>query len=157
VTTVPHPHLISNYNKYATSFPCPVRLVSANEKNPQCPVGEGTVRIPTTSSPGYVDLRGFYTPGIPSIVISPRSVQEMFGFNNCSGYTLETRLDQQSFVFHALDSSGARNDIMIPGNIVGSLNYTHPILLPSFETPGTPADKPLHQIVHSHDLIRDWT
>jgi hypothetical protein len=102
-----------------------VRLISTDEKNPQFPVGEGTVRISTASSPGHVDLRAFYAPGIPSIIMSPQSVQEKIGFDNCIGYILETRFDQQFFVFHALDSSDKRNDIMTPGSMIGSLNESH--------------------------------
>jgi hypothetical protein len=89
-TTTPHKHLLSNYQRCSTSFPCPVRLISADEMNPQYPVGEATVRIPTKSDPGYVDLRAFHTPGIPSIIVSPQSVQEKIGYENCSDYLLET-------------------------------------------------------------------
>jgi hypothetical protein len=71
-TTTPHRHLLSNNRTYGTSFPCPVRLISADEMNPQYPIVEGTVRIPTKSYPGYVDLRAFHAPGIPSVIVSPR-------------------------------------------------------------------------------------
>ena len=75
-TTIPHKQLLGNYQRYSTSFPCPVQLISADEMNLQNPVREGTVRVPTMSDPGYVDLHAFHAPGVPSIIISPRSVQE---------------------------------------------------------------------------------
>ena len=151
-TTVPHKILLSNYRRYSESFPCRVRLISADETNPQFPLGEGTVRIPTQSDPGHVDLRAFYAPGIPSIIISPRSVQEKIGFDNCSGYQLETRFDKQSFLFHAMDSRDQKNDVVIPRNIVGTLNYTRPIILPYFELPGETMDAPMNQIVQDFSV-----
>ena len=91
------------------------------------------MRIATQSDPGYVDLRTFCALGIPSVIVSPRTVQEKIGFDNCSGYLLETRFDTQSFLFHAMDSRDQKNDVVIPGNIVGTLNYTCPIILPYFD------------------------
>ena len=69
--TIPYKHLISGYQVYSKELPCPVILVSADDK-PQFPLGEGTVCIPALSAPGYVDLRAFHTPGIPSFIVSPR-------------------------------------------------------------------------------------
>ena len=117
-TTLPHKLLLSNYQAYDDSFPCCVGLISTDETNPQFQLGEGTVRISTQSDPGYVDLRAFYAPGISSIIVSPRSVQEKIGFDNGSGYLLETRFDTQSFLFHAMDSRDQKNDVIIPGSIV---------------------------------------
>ena len=59
-TTAPNKLLLSNYQDYDDSFPCRIRLVSADETNPQIPLGEGTMRIATQSDPGCVDLRTFH-------------------------------------------------------------------------------------------------
>ena len=69
-TTIP----INGYRMYTKEYPCPVRLVSADDK-PQFPLGEGTVRIPASSGPGYVDLQAFHTPGIPSFIVSPVGIR----------------------------------------------------------------------------------
>ena len=152
-TTIPNKLLLSNYQAYNDSFPCRVRLISADETNPQFPLGEGTVRISTQSDPGYVDLRAFCAPGIPSVIVSPRSVQEKIGFDNCSGYLLETRFDTQSFLFHAMDSRDQKNDVIIPGSIVGTLNYTRPIILPYFDLPGETMDVPISQVVQDFSVM----
>ena len=152
-TTIPRKHLLSNYQRYSTSFPCPVRLISADEMNPQYAVGEGTVRIPTKSDPRYVDLRASHTPGIPSIIVSPQLVQEKIGFENYSGYLLETRFNLQSFLFHAMDSRDQKNHITIPGGIAGTLNYTCPIVMPNYELPGEIINVPMNQIVQDFSVM----
>ena len=152
-TTAPNKLLLSNYQDYDDSFPCRIRLVSADETNPQIPLGEGTMRITTQSDPGYVDLRTFYAPGIPSVIVSPRTVQEKIGFDNCSGYLLETRFDTQSFLFHAMDSRDQKNDVIISGSIAGTLNYTRPIILPSFDLPGETVNIPISQIVQDFSVM----
>jgi hypothetical protein len=111
------------------------------------------MRIATQSDPGYVDLRTFYAPGIPSVIVSPRTVQEKIGFDNCSGYLLETRFDTQSFLFHAMDSRDQKNDVIISGSIVGTLNYTRPIILPSFDLPGETVNIPISQVVQDFSVM----
>jgi hypothetical protein len=69
-TTTLHKHLLSDHRRCSASFPCLVQLISADEMNPQCPIGEGAVRIPTQSDPVCVDLRAFHAPGVPSIIAS---------------------------------------------------------------------------------------
>ena len=122
-TTIPYKHLISGYQVYSKEFPCPVRLVSADDK-PQFPLGEGTVRIPPLSAPGYVDLRAFHTPGIPLFIVLPRPVQEHIGFDKRSGYLLKTNFVDNTFMFTAKDKSTDSHPVVIPGDVVGSLNYT---------------------------------
>jgi hypothetical protein len=50
------------------------------------------------------------------------------------------------FLFHVLDSDNGLNDITIPGDVLGSINCTHPILLPAVETLDTPTNTPMHKI-----------
>jgi hypothetical protein len=90
---------------------------------------------------------------IPIIIASPRSVQEKIGFDNCSGYSLETRFDHQSFIFHAVDSCDEKNDITIPGGIVGTLDCACPIFMPVFEMPVEIADVPMHQVVQDFSVM----
>ena len=111
------------------------------------------MRIATQSDPGYVDLRTFYAPGIPSVIVSPRSVLEKIGFDNCNGYLLETRFDTQTFLFHAKNSRNRKNDVIISGSIDGTLNYTRPIILPSFDLPGETVNIPMNQIVQDFSVM----
>ena len=120
-------------------------LVSADDK-PQFPLGKGTVRIPALSDPGYVDLRAFHTPGIPSFIVSPRSVQEHIGFDNCSGYSLMTNFVDNTFVFTAKDRTAA--PVVIPGDVVSSLNYTRAIIPPLF-IDSTPPPSELDATIHA--------
>ena len=103
-TTIPYKHLISGYHSYSKEFPCPVRLVSADDK-PQLPLGEVTVNIPALSAPVYVDLRSFHMPGIPSFIVLPHSVQECIGFDKCTGYSLKTNFAGNTFMFTVEDRS----------------------------------------------------
>jgi hypothetical protein len=61
--------------------------------------------------------------------------------------------DHQFFIFHAMDSRDEKNDITLPGSIVGALNYTRLIVMPRFETPGETTDIPIHQIVQDFSVM----
>jgi hypothetical protein len=52
-----------------------------------------------------------------------------------------------------MDSHDEKNDITIPGSIVGTLNYTHPILMPRFALPGEITDIPMNQIVQDLSVM----
>ena len=52
-----------------------------------------------------------------------------------------------------MDSRDQKNDVVIPGNIVGTLNYTRPIALPCFELLGETMDVPTNQIVQDFSVM----
>ena len=148
-TTIPYKHLLSRYRVYTKEFPCPVRLVSADDK-PQFPLGEGTVHILASSHPGYVDLRALHTPGIPSLIVSLWSVQEHIRFDKCSGYALMTNFidNINTFVFTAEDRYSLPCLVVIPGDVVGSLNYMRAIISPLFKDT-TPPSSPMNATVNA--------
>ena len=155
-STVPHRFLIWIYRPYTSTFPCPIRLISANG-DPQFPLGEGTTRIPISTSPGYLDIRTFYTPGIPSYIVSPKSIQEAVGADVCDGYTLRTNFVSRSFLFiahHNLDSS---LDVLIPGSVVGTLNFLHPVVPPDGPSPGSDSLLSPADTRHVQSLTADTT
>jgi hypothetical protein len=77
----------------------------------------------------------------------------MIGFDDCSGHLLETRFDLRSFLFHAMDSPDQKNDIAIPGDAVGTLNCTRPVVLPHFELSGEIMNVPMNQIVQEFSVV----
>ena len=52
-----------------------------------------------------------------------------------------------------MDSRDQKNDIIIPGSIVSTLNYTRPIILPYFDLPGETMDVPISQVVQDFSVM----
>jgi hypothetical protein len=128
-TTTHHKSHLFAYRAFTDDVPCQTRLVSADGHR-SVPQGYGILRIPAPNSHGYVPIFCFYTPDIPSCIVSPSTVAKLLPSHRQQGTTLRKRATTGVFTFTVHSNLRTSEDIVLHGILDGNLCYTEPLILP---------------------------
>ena len=141
-TTHQKSHL-HRYQDFPPDKPCKIRLIDAGGVQ-HIPQGFGFFHVPTAH--GFLPAICFYTPGIPSVILSPSSIDRLLAGKRHSGSTLWKCAETGTFQYTAHSRLRTTDNIHFSGILDGGLCFTDPLLLPtdtppsSSVTPATSAD-----------------
>jgi hypothetical protein len=127
-TTHIQSHLFA-YQAFTDSKPCRVRLKSADGHR-YTPTGYGILRVPAPNVDGYVPVLTFFTPEIPTCIISPQSVERLIPKRHLDSTSLHKFSSAASFTFVLHHKQRRSQNISIHGILAGGLCYTEPLILP---------------------------
>lgn len=140
--------LLWNYEKFGANNPYRLRVADAR---PHQPVGSGFLRVPIvssdTSSPtAFYEVECFYTPSMPTTIVSPTAMSKTHG---CRGYS-SVLLHDNSRCHIALHQCRRSARVEVPAENIEGLLYTLP-LVRCTDSPTTPTSS-VHPAVASLEL-----
>jgi hypothetical protein len=118
------------------------------------PIGYGYCHLLSLgSSPGYCDILMYYTPEIPSIILSPlASILHQIPKDQAHGWTLTTNFIG-TFTLDAFNDLHTSNNIHRHGIVSDRLLYSAPIILSCAPCPHTNPTPYIDTILH--ELLDD--
>lgn len=147
-------HILSHlfaYRAFTAANPCRIRLKSADGHR-YTPTGYGILRIPAPNVDGYVPVLTFYTPEIPTCIVSPQSFERLIPKAQLASTSLHKFSAASSFTLVLHHKLRRSQNISIHGVLAGGLCYTEPLLLPEQLSAHLP---PLDDIPDDSDLLLD--
>ena len=151
VSTTNNKHIFFTYTAFDAHHPCNVRLVPA-DKIKYTPHGIGCVRVPANTPDGYITVPMYYTPELPTTIISNDSIARIFPIHTITGTTLVKNYLLNNFIFTLFKQHPPEDHIEIRGILIKGSCYTLPLLLPAPTdslTPMSPHHMTMHQVTTS--------
>jgi hypothetical protein len=92
------------------------------------PIGVGYLKIPDSSPRGFVMVRCYHTPGLPTTIISPDAIARA---HDCASYHSISNLDGTDCSLTLRHNKRTSQDIHFPLVLVRGLLYTQPLIKPT--------------------------
>lgn len=130
VSTTNNKNIFFSYSAFTSANPCKVRLIPV-DKIWYTPTGIGTIRIPANTTNGYIVLPMYYTPELPTTIVSNDSIAGLFPAHALNSTSLQKDYNNNTFQFTLHHSSNTMKNIIICGTLIKGSCYTLPLHMPN--------------------------
>ena len=117
-----------SYHKYSRRERESVTRLKVADDTIHIPEGFGYLKVPCTERPGYLFVRGYYTPGIPATILSPDAIARAL---ECDGFCTFSDLRSNTARMELKDCSRCSADIHMDLTLIRGLLYTESLIAPT--------------------------
>ena len=130
------------YRKFSVEERRHVARLKVADDSIHVPTGIGYLKVPCTTSPGYMFVETFYTPEIPATILSPHMMAKVL---SCRGYETFSNIVEDKATMRLVDCARCETSVDFDLHLIRGLLYTDSIIMPTtteHEADSLPEDSP---------------